>query len=103
MEKQIAACTSISAHFLKAGEKSSALEFHKLKKTFAADISTLKSQLISTNENDLIPPPFVYNDVQYSMERQIEELSVTDLEIGIIRCVGLNHKEISNPSSLEVI
>ena len=89
LDKQIQLCTSIAAKYYQNGDKESALRFHKYKKNLAADLASLESH------NTV--PKFHYEDVTYTIERTFTELALNDMEVCVLRAVGLNSKEV--PSS----
>ena len=82
---QISQCSTIAGNFYKTGDKQNALQFHKMKKTIEADLASIKS----AQTHQLPPPPFIFRDVSYKTEKVFMEIAMTDMEIGIVRCIGL--------------
>ncbi|ORX79251.1 hypothetical protein K493DRAFT_342720 [Basidiobolus meristosporus CBS 931.73] len=91
LEQQITYCTSIAAHYYKAGEKASALQFHKLKKSFLADLASLRSY----EEHQRPVPRFHYQDVTYMIENAFYDIPVNEMEFEIVRGFHLGVKEVS--------
>ena len=87
LQSQITSCTQLSAYFFKSGQKEKALEFHKRKKVYAADLETVNA-LSSTPGS--VPPAFKYVQVAYDIETSYPELAMTELELSIIKAYDLN-------------
>ncbi|CAG8731297.1 8222_t:CDS:2, partial [Dentiscutata erythropus] len=91
LEEQISLCTTISAYYLKSGNKNLATTFLQYKKAFSADLTSLKSY---QNHNKDIPP-FHFRDVSYNVENAFFELSANDMEVCIERAWNLGNKEVN--------
>ncbi|CAG8534892.1 9206_t:CDS:2 [Acaulospora morrowiae] len=91
LESQISLCTTISAYYLKSGDKSQASFFHKYKKTFIADLESLTSY--QKHGKDI--PPFHYKEVTYNVENAFFDLSANDMEVCIEKAWSLGNKEVN--------
>ncbi|CAG8634985.1 8643_t:CDS:2 [Gigaspora rosea] len=91
LEEQISLCSTISAYYLKSGNKNQATTFLHYKKAFAADLTSLKSY---QNHNKDIPP-FHFRDITYNVENAFFELSANDMEVCIERAWSLGNKEVN--------
>ncbi|CAG8530601.1 17383_t:CDS:2 [Acaulospora colombiana] len=91
LESQISLCTTISAYYLKSGDKSQASFFYKYKKSFTADLESLTSY--QKHGKDV--PPFRYMEVTYNVENAFFDLSANDLEVCIERAWNMGNKEVN--------
>ncbi|KAJ1665994.1 hypothetical protein IW140_000580 [Coemansia sp. RSA 1813] len=83
LEIQISQATNLAAYFLKTGEKTLALDFHRLKKRSAADLAAVVS--FEANGRRL-PPPFLHREVQWTMPvEQRRDISVSELQVVVKR------------------
>ncbi|KAJ1891540.1 hypothetical protein LPJ66_006862 [Kickxella alabastrina] len=86
LASQAADATRLAAHFLKAGDKPTALEFHRLKKRAVADLATAASY--EANGRTL-PPPFLHREVRWTAPgEQPRDISASELQISIRRVVS---------------
>ncbi|KAJ2382968.1 hypothetical protein GGI05_005478, partial [Coemansia sp. RSA 2603] len=87
LESQAKEATRLSAYFLKAGDKPTALEFHRLKKRAVADIASVTS--FEANGRTL-PPPFLHREVQWTApdEQQRRDISASEMQVSIGRVVS---------------
>ena len=83
----------------KTGDKDKALVFHKHKKNFTADLETLRSKHAHDEEATL--PKYHYADVAYTVEKCFPDIGLQDLEVGIVRAIGLCSKEIPNVADID--
>ncbi|KAI3654953.1 hypothetical protein MP228_000333 [Amoeboaphelidium protococcarum] len=93
LKDQIELCTQASQYYLKTGDKGRALEFHKYKKDFNADLIQVESEL--TKQDSKYLPQFYYRQIRLQYNRLFTELSLQDLELKIVRATGLDSKEVS--------
>ncbi|KAI3650410.1 hypothetical protein MP228_003891 [Amoeboaphelidium protococcarum] len=93
LKDQIELCTQASQYYLKTGDKGRALEFHKYKKDFNADLIQVESEL--TKQDSRYLPQFYYRQIRLQYNRLFTELSLQDLELKIVRATGLDSKEVS--------
>ncbi|GBC25949.1 coiled-coil and C2 domain-containing protein 1B-like [Rhizophagus irregularis DAOM 181602=DAOM 197198] len=91
LESQVALCTTLSAYYLKTGNKVEATTFYRYKKSFAADLTSLISY--RTHGKDV--PAFHFQDITYSIENAFLELSANDMEVCIVRAYNLGSKEVN--------
>jgi hypothetical protein len=91
LESQVALCTTLSAYYLKTGNKIEATTFYRYKKSFAADLTSL----ISYRTHGKNVPAFHFQDVTYSIENAFLELSANDMEVCIVRAYNLGSKEVN--------
>ncbi|KAJ2395821.1 hypothetical protein GGI23_004159, partial [Coemansia sp. RSA 2559] len=83
LESQVSEATKLAAYFLKTGEKTLALDFHRLKKRSAADLATVVS--FEANGKRL-PPPFLHREVQWTMPvEQRRDISISELQVAVKR------------------
>ncbi|KAJ1906001.1 hypothetical protein LPJ81_001603 [Coemansia sp. IMI 209127] len=83
LESQVSEATKLAAYFLKTGEKTLALDFHRLKKRSAADLAAVVS--LEANGKRL-PPPFLHREVQWTMPvEQRRDISVSELQVAVKR------------------
>ncbi|KAJ1949913.1 hypothetical protein EC988_004579 [Linderina pennispora] len=86
LELQISHATRLAAHYLRAGDKPRALEFHRYKKRAQADLATVASY--QANQR-LAPPPFLHHEVAWTAPvDQRRDISVNELQIAIKRVVS---------------
>ncbi|KAJ2896286.1 hypothetical protein GGI21_005060, partial [Coemansia aciculifera] len=86
LDAQTAKASRLATYFLKAGDKPTALEFHRLKKRAATDLATVSSY--EANGRSL-PPPFSYKEVQWSAPvEQRRDISANELQIAVGRLVS---------------
>ncbi|KAJ3047279.1 Coiled-coil and C2 domain-containing protein 1B, partial [Rhizophlyctis rosea] len=97
LTNQIALCTTISAHYFKSGAKDKAVTFHRLKKNLQSDLDILTSLKSTPNAR---PPQFVYQMIEYEIEQAHTELSVDEMEVGVVRAYGLSSREVA-PGDVE--
>ncbi|KAI3636021.1 hypothetical protein MIR68_005902 [Amoeboaphelidium protococcarum] len=93
LKDQIELCTQASQYYLKNGDKGRALEFHKYKKDFNADLIQVESEL--TKQDSRYLPQFYYRQIRLQYNRLFTDLSLQDLELKIVRATGLDSKEVS--------
>lgn len=100
IKQQESTCATLAANYLKAGDKQQALIFHKYKKQFGQDLLQLLSRKQQQQQNSTAPPPaFQLKSVQYSMEKSNLDISPQDLELQIVRAIGLSGgKEVQSTS-----
>ncbi|GBB92134.1 hypothetical protein RclHR1_01970016 [Rhizophagus clarus] len=91
LESQVALCTTLSAYYLKTGNKIEATTFYRYKKSFAADLTSLISY--RTHGKDV--PAFHFQDITYNIENAFLELSANDMEVCIVRAYNLGSKEVN--------
>jgi hypothetical protein len=91
LTSQIENCTSTATYFYSIGDKNQALAFHKHKKNFTSDLAAVQSQRASKQA----PPRFHTIAVEFKMENSFPNLSAQDLEIMIVRGIGLSCKDVS--------
>ncbi|RIA99742.1 hypothetical protein C1645_746568 [Glomus cerebriforme] len=91
LESQIALCTTISAYYLKTGNKTDATTFYRYKKSFVADLTSLTSYSMHGKE----VPAFHFQDITYNIENAFLELSTNDMEVCIVRAYNLGNKEVN--------
>ncbi|KAJ2549283.1 hypothetical protein EV175_004506 [Coemansia sp. RSA 1933] len=83
LESQITEATKLAAYYLKIGEKTLALDFHRLKKRSAADLATVDS--FEANDRRL-PPSFLHREVQWTVAaEQRRDISVSELQVTVKR------------------
>ncbi|KAJ1993133.1 hypothetical protein GGI25_002945 [Coemansia spiralis] len=83
LESQNTQATRLAAYFLKTGDKTLALDFHRLKKRSAADLATVSS--FEANGRKL-PPPFLHREVQWTVPvEQRRDISINELQIAVNR------------------
>ncbi|KAJ2765806.1 hypothetical protein GGI18_006137, partial [Coemansia linderi] len=86
LESQVAKASRLATYFLKSGDKTSALEFHRLKKRAATDLATVGSYEANGR---LLPPPFLHRDVKWTAPvEQRRDISASELQIAIKRMVS---------------
>ncbi|KAG0208709.1 Coiled-coil and C2 domain-containing protein 1B [Mortierella sp. GBA30] len=91
LESQIKMCTTTSQYYYHAGDKSTALEFHKLNKIFKADLVSLQS--CRTHGKKV--PAFHFQDVRFEVEVGFyQEVGLNDLSLNITRAWDLSHKDV---------
>ncbi|KAI9479878.1 hypothetical protein BX667DRAFT_194515 [Coemansia mojavensis] len=86
MEKQLseqaAEATRLAAYFLKSGDKTRALEFHRLRKQAAADMATVKSLA----GNRQAAPPILHREVQWRQPaEQRRDIGAGQLQVAVDR------------------
>ncbi|KAJ2847013.1 hypothetical protein IWW36_004070 [Coemansia brasiliensis] len=86
MEKQLleqtAEATRLAAYFLKSGDKTRALEFHRLRKQAAADTATVKSLAA----NGQAAPPILHREVQWRQPaEQRRDIGAGQLQVAVDR------------------
>ncbi|KAJ1562221.1 Coiled-coil and C2 domain-containing protein 1B [Nowakowskiella sp. JEL0078] len=91
LSEQISLCTSIAAHYYKKGKKEKALEYHKSKKSMAADLEVLRSLGATPGAT---PPPFRYVSIQYEIEQAFPEIAVNEIELSVLRAFDLGSREV---------
>jgi hypothetical protein len=91
LQRQIDICVHVSSQSFKAGDKVTALEFHKHKKKFQTDLEFLEKQ---NGKTDKIPPTKSFQ-VSYSYQQEFKDLEVNDLEVSILNA-NLISKDISS-------
>ncbi|KAJ1948684.1 hypothetical protein FBU59_001478 [Linderina macrospora] len=86
LELQISHATRLAAHYLKAGDKPRALEFHRYRKRAQADLATVASY--QANQRPA-PPPFLHHEVTWTAPvDQRRDISVSELQVAINRVVS---------------
>ncbi|KAF9141094.1 hypothetical protein BGX30_005474 [Mortierella sp. GBA39] len=91
LESQIKMCDSTLKYYFQAGDKNTALEFHKLNRNFKADLVSLQSH----RSHGKKAPAFHFQDVRYEQEHGFyQEIGVNDLSLSIMRAWDLSHKDI---------
>ncbi|KAG5461757.1 MAG: hypothetical protein BJ554DRAFT_5996, partial [Olpidium bornovanus] len=90
LESQAALCSSIAAHFLKSGDKANALAFHKHRKSFLADLESVRSYASSGQP----VPRFRYVSVSHTVAAANFDVSPGEMELAIDRAFGLGNKEV---------
>ncbi|CAI2169408.1 16096_t:CDS:2 [Funneliformis geosporum] len=91
LESQVDLCTTISAYYLKTGNKTLAATFYRYKKSFVADLTSL----ISYRTHSKNVPAFHFQDITYCVENAFLHLSANDMEIGIERAYNLGNKDVN--------
>lgn len=86
-------CTSISAYYLKAGDKQNALVFHKYKKAFGTDLLILQQQQQRQSSS---LADFELQPVSYAVEKVFLDIGLQDIQLEIIRGIGLSSKEVGS-------
>ncbi|KAF9542077.1 Coiled-coil and C2 domain-containing protein 1B [Mortierella hygrophila] len=91
LESQIKMCDSTLKYYFEAGDKNTALKFHKLNKNFKADLVSLQSH----RSHGKKAPAFHFQDVRYEQEHGFyEEIGLNDLSLSIMRAWDLSHKDV---------
>ncbi|KAF9969719.1 Coiled-coil and C2 domain-containing protein 1B, partial [Modicella reniformis] len=97
LESQINMCTTTCAYYMNIGDKMTALEFHKLKKVFKADLVSLQSY----RSHGKRTPAFHFQDVRFELEvGYYQEIALNDLSVNIVRAWDLSHKDVQ-PTDIE--
>ncbi|KAF9574176.1 hypothetical protein EC968_007271 [Mortierella alpina] len=97
LESQIKMCATTCQYYYLAGDKQTALEFHKLNKTFKTDLVSLQSY----RSHGKKAPAFHFQDVRFELEIGFyQEIGLNDLSLSIIRAWDLSHKDVQ-PSDIE--
>ncbi|KAF9927023.1 hypothetical protein BGZ67_007793 [Mortierella alpina] len=97
LESQIKMCATTCQYYYLAGDKQTALEFHKLNKTFKTDLVSLQSY----RSHGKKAPAFHFQDVRFELEVGFyQEIGLNDLSLSIIRAWDLSHKDVQ-PSDIE--
>ena len=87
LNEQIKTCTNLSAYYFKSGKKDKALEFHKNKKAFLADLETLTALSQTPGAK---APVFTYLNVKYDVEVRFPELSPNELLLSLVKGYDIN-------------
>ena len=87
LQTQIASCTSLAATFFKAGHKDKALDFHKKKKVYMADLETLEALNVTQGAS---PPSFIYTLINYEIEISFPEIGLNEMEVSVLKAFDLN-------------
>lgn len=91
LESQIKMCDSTLKYYFQTGDKNTALEFHKLNKTFKADLVSLQSH----RSHGKKAPAFHFQDVRFEQEHGFyQEIGLNDLSLSIVRAWDLSHKDV---------
>ncbi|KAF9906415.1 hypothetical protein EC991_000662 [Linnemannia zychae] len=97
LESQIKMCDSTLKYYYQIGDKTKALEFHKLNKIFKADLVSLQSH----RSHGKRAPAFHFQDVRFELEHGFyQEIGLNDLSLNIIRAWDLSHKDVQ-PSDMD--
>jgi hypothetical protein len=90
IKQQIKLATGIAAIYLKQNQKPEALSFHKLKKQLAEHHAMLQTW-IAQGKSGI--PPISWTSVSYTINNVLEDVSPTDIEVHVVKAIGLQHKE----------
>ncbi|KAK5822480.1 hypothetical protein F5H01DRAFT_410754 [Linnemannia elongata] len=91
LESQIKMCDSTLKYYFQTGDKNTALEFHKLNRTFKADLVSLQSH----RSHGKKAPAFHFQDVRFEQEYGFyQEIGLNDLSLSIVRAWDLSHKDV---------
>ncbi|KAF9922872.1 Coiled-coil and C2 domain-containing protein 1B [Linnemannia zychae] len=91
LESQIKMCESTLRYYHQIGDKNTALQFHKLNKTFKADLVSLRSH----RSHGKKAPAFHFQDVRFELEHGFyQEIGPNDLSLNIIKAWDLSHKDV---------
>ncbi|KAF9135960.1 Coiled-coil and C2 domain-containing protein 1B [Mortierella sp. 14UC] len=97
LESQIKMCDSTLKYYYQIGDKTKALEFHKLNKIFKADLVSLQSH----RSHGKRAPAFHFQDVRFELEHGFyQEIGLNDLSLNIVRAWDLSHKDVQ-PSDMD--
>ncbi|KAG0277176.1 Coiled-coil and C2 domain-containing protein 1B [Linnemannia exigua] len=97
LESQIKMCDSTLKYYYQIGDKTTALEFHKLNKTFKVDLVSLQSH----RSHGKRAPAFHFQDVRFELEHGFyQEIGLNDLSLNIVRAWDLSHKDVQ-PSDMD--
>ncbi|KAL7754268.1 hypothetical protein RI367_000249 [Sorochytrium milnesiophthora] len=97
LDTQIASCTAASAYYYVTNQKPVAVTFHRYKKQFQADRDTLLSlqRQHPGSSSGTALPQVRYQDVQYQVENAFADVPVNELQVTMVRAMGLYAKEVA--------